>query len=382
MSVDFFADSLQVGKCERGAIVTRCNCRTSFFAAEASPRTPVVTATASDDVTEGRTIGHEVTPRSVAVYFECAIVFIGTIGTAANAIILYAMVASNQHRKQVLIFNQNAQDLFSSVFLVITYGAKLGNVPLVGWFGYWWCKWLVSENILWCGILASKVNLILVTIERYLKVTSPGFSKRMLRSWRIYIAAAFSWIFGFALSIGITLTTTDVLDGICYAYVLWNSRASQLAYGIFYFLFFFLIMIAIFIFCYVRILILIRKQAQVMATHTAAGSSVRTNQVQSNIIKTMIIVSAFYAISEMPMEVYYLILNIDNTITLLESGYYTSLFISFLYICTNPFVYAAKFDPVKRILVSWIPCKKTPEQPTESFNTRPVSTARAQQERY
>jgi len=132
----------------------------------------------------------------------------------------------------------------------------------------------------------------------------------------------------------------------------------------------------------VRILILIRKQAQVMATHTAAGSSVRTNQVQSNIIKTMIIVSAFYAISEMPMEVYYLILNIDNTITLLESGYYTSLFISFLYICTNPFVYAAKFDPVKRILVSWIPCKKTPEQPTESFNTRPVSTARAQQERY
>ena len=44
-------------------------------------------------------------------YFECAVIFIGVVGTAANGLILYAMVASKQHTKYVLVFNQNALDL-------------------------------------------------------------------------------------------------------------------------------------------------------------------------------------------------------------------------------------------------------------------------------
>jgi len=37
-----------------------------------------------------------------------------------------------------------------------------------------------------------------------------------------------------------------------------------------------------------------------------------------------------------------------------------------LSICTNPFIYATKFDPVRRILENLIPCKKTPVQPIET----------------
>ena len=36
-------------------------------------------------------------------------------------------------------------------------------------------------------------------------------------------------------------------------------------------------------------------------------------------------------------------------------------FLRFLYICANPFIYATKFDPVRRILKGLIPCKKVPE---------------------
>jgi len=35
-----------------------------------------------------------------------------------------------------MIFNQNALDLFSSILLIATYGAKLANIPLVGSVGY------------------------------------------------------------------------------------------------------------------------------------------------------------------------------------------------------------------------------------------------------
>jgi len=38
---------------------------------------------------------------------------------------------------------------------------------------------------------------------------------------------------------------------------------------------------------------------------------------------------------------------------------YAAMSVSYLYNCINPFIYAIKFDPVKRILLRLIPCKKT-----------------------
>jgi len=50
------------------------------------------------------------------VYFEIAVVIIGVLGTVANGLVVYALVASKQHRKHALIVNQNALDLYSSTF--------------------------------------------------------------------------------------------------------------------------------------------------------------------------------------------------------------------------------------------------------------------------
>ena len=71
-------------------------------------------------------------------------IVVGVVGTAANALILYAMVASGEHRKHVLIFNQNALDLVSCFCLVVTYAVKLGNVDLNGAHGYWLCVMILS----------------------------------------------------------------------------------------------------------------------------------------------------------------------------------------------------------------------------------------------
>jgi len=61
--------------------------------------------------------------------------------------------------------------------------------------------------------------------------------------------------------------------------------------------------------------------------------------------------------------------------SMLVSGYYVSLFITFLYVCTNPFVYATKFEPVKKVLLRMIPWKNTSQQVGESvkIGTRPVT---------
>ena len=177
----------------------------------------------------------------------------------------------------------------------------------------------------------------------------------------IYSALALAWISGIVHVMPLTFSTNGVIDGVCYGYVMWESRAAQMGYGIFYFLSYYTFELLTFIFCYGHILIAIRRQAKVMAGHNVVGSSTtqaQSNQIQSSVIKTMILVSALYAISDLPINVYYLMLNIHANLTLLDSGYYVLLIISYIYFCTNPFIYAMKFYPVKVILLRLIPCKK------------------------
>ena len=84
----------------------------------------------------------------IEFYFQCVIVVMGVVGTAANALILYALLASNQHKKHALIVNQNALDLFSSFFTVVSYSIKLCNIQLTGSLGYWLCILILSDSLI------------------------------------------------------------------------------------------------------------------------------------------------------------------------------------------------------------------------------------------
>jgi len=277
--------------------------------------------------------------RGAAVYFECAVLIIGVVGTAANGLVLYALVASKQHKKHALITNQNALDLYSCLFLIITYGMKLFNIRLKGSVGYWLCMLLFSENLLWCGVYGSFVNLTVITIERYLKVVHSVWSKKNVRNWMIYAIMAFVWISSFVHQMAVAFESSAVVRGTCLGYIVWKNPLSGVIYGVFYFIAAYVIVLVIFIFCYGKILIAIRRQARVMASHNTAGSSTaaqtQSHQIQSNIIKTMILVSAFYAIAWLPENIYFLLMSLNLNLTFLDSGYYSVLFIAFLYICAN-----------------------------------------------
>jgi len=147
----------------------------------------VVMTTAQGEMSQ-TTGGNGVTSsssRGAAVYFQSAVLIIGVIGTAANGLVLYALVASKQHQKHVMIVNQNALDLYSCIFLIVTYGLKLFNVRLSGSLGYWLCMLILNENLLWCGVYGSFCNLTVIAVERYLKVVHPVWCQNHLRKWMI-----------------------------------------------------------------------------------------------------------------------------------------------------------------------------------------------------
>jgi len=305
--------------------------------------------------------------RGIAFYFQCAVVVIGVVGMAANALILYALVASEEHKKHMLIFNQNLLDCFTCLLLISSYSLKLRNIYLTGLGGYWLCMLFTSENLLWCSIDAAKTNLMIITIERYLKVVYPTWSKKKVGKWVLYSAMAFAWISGFANMFSVTLATSDVIDGVCYAYAFWLSPTAHKVYVIWSAVSYYVVLLLIFIFCYWRILVVIRRQASVMAGHGASATTqVQSQQIQTNVIKTMVPVCAVYAIADFPLQAFGLLHGFAANIARPEAGYYATLFLSFFYICANPFIYAVKFDPVKRVLLRLIPVCQTSVQSAES----------------
>jgi len=182
-----------------------------------------------------------------------------------------------------------------------------------------------------------------------------------------YLLSALPWILSFLYNMTVTFQTSAVIDGVCHAFIVWDSRIVQMIYALFYFLAFYPFMLLIFVVCYGRILVAIRRQAAVMAGHVTAGTAVQQtaaqiqeNKIQSNVIKTMIVVCAFYAVGWLPENVYYLLTNFETDFTMLQSGYYAVMFIAFLNICANPFIYAAKFNPVKQKLLMLVPCTVSP----------------------
>jgi len=120
----------------------------------------VMTTDTLSDVTRATSVHIAMTSssRGMEFYFQCAVVFIGIVGTAANALVLYGLFASDQHKKLVLIVNQNALDFISSLLLVITYALKLCNFYLTGSGGYWLCQVLLNEGLIWCAIIGSKTK--------------------------------------------------------------------------------------------------------------------------------------------------------------------------------------------------------------------------------
>jgi len=315
----------------------------------------------TDDVDETQTATANTMTSSSSIdaqfYFFCAVVIMGVVGTAGNALILYALMAAKQHKKHPLIVNQNVLDLFGSFFLVVSYAVKLCDIRYVGALGYWLCVTLYSEVLVAYGTYGSRINIAAVTVERYLKVVHSTWSKKKLRSWMINSTMAFSWLMPIAVLTPVLLTTSGVEDGVCFDFG-YASKDMTFVYMVWYLLSFYVIIFTIFIVCYGHMLVAIRRQAKVMAAYSAAGlntSQTQSNEMQINVIKTMILVCALYILSHIPQAVVYVDLIVGSNLLVHGSVYDVSRIIQFLYVTANPFVYAVKFDPVRKVLKDMIP---------------------------
>ena len=124
--------------------------------------------------------------------FRGIIIIIGVVGILANGLVLSALAASKEIKKElfnVLFVNQMSFDLYSSIMLVIIFSTKMFPVvPLSGTLGYWLCVLFYGETILWFGLNGSMLNMAAIAVERYVKIVFSSWYKERFRPWMVYCA--------------------------------------------------------------------------------------------------------------------------------------------------------------------------------------------------
>lgn len=259
----------------------------------------------------------------------------------------------------VLLINQLVIDLLTCLALVVTYGTILSRIELSsGTLGYWLCSILISEQCLWICMDASIISMTVITIERYIKIVHSIWHKNHSKPWIAKTACAFCWLSGLAWNFAPYALTTVVIDGQCLPLTMWSSERAQSIFGYGIVLYHFHFPMVVFVFCFTRIIQVIRRQNRILHRQNPASSSVsavasQTRQAsshrQSNIIRTIILLTGFLAITSLPVNAYYLYLTGSKSIPVNEL-WYPIVFVALFNPCANPLIFIFSYDNVRRFL--------------------------------
>lgn len=293
------------------------------------------------------------------LFSSCTIV-IGLIGIVTNAIVLKILLLKNLRRQNVNIFitNQVLLDLFSSVLLVITYSLKLAAVPLEGTLGLFLCTVFMSDMIIYIAVTGSIIGLVLIAAERFFMIIHPIFYRSHVRRQLLIGLSAIPWIEGTVNNLPVFFTSV-VTDGVCYSNYIWPSRESQMTYSFSIIVLTFFIPLALLVFFYGSVLYVVKKRSKLfpkdsVGEESSRNSHARPNRSELNVISTMIIVSLAFVACWFPSQVWYLISVSFQDLVVSGTVYTASLFLIFLNLIVNPFIYAAKLEPVRKTLKSWM----------------------------
>jgi 7 transmembrane receptor (rhodopsin family) len=162
-----------------------------------------------------------------------------------------------------------------------------------------------------------------------------------------------------------------VIDGQCnfgYTYI---SDLAKSLYGLWYFFSYFCVIISIFVYCYGRIIAVVRRQtlaftAQHINNQPAKAVELRALRTQTNTIMTTITISVLFVVCWLPADTYSLIAFTTNVnLAFVAEIYYVTVFVAFFNVCLNPFIYAAKYELVRRYWLKLVPWRSNSISPSQ-----------------
>ena len=270
---------------------------------------------------------------------------IGTLALVGNGLVCVIFLTQRKSFRSVtniLILNQTIIDLFNAfIFLILRLSPSINELPQT-LLGDVICRLWVSEYIMWSLFIASTMNLVLMSLERYFATCYPMKHRFHFTSRKAKIGMVFSWLWGFVYQL-YWLIIRDFKGGICG--VGWSSPTLQKVIGVFLFLLEYLLPLGIMTFAYVSIILILRRRG--------ADGRIISNTFQRakrNVTFTLCLVFFFYIVCWTPTEITYLLYNLGYPY---DFGSYTHMILTvmvLLNMSVNPVIYTIKYEQFQRHL--------------------------------
>ena len=141
-------------------------------------------------------------------------------GFIANLAMLISLLMYRQATKKttnIFIFNQTVLDLVASfvqaakrILMMSGYlNVKTGVLRMLT------CLLIESDAITSSIIYGAVYGLVVITVERYVKIVHSVAHRNHYRRWMTYVGVATPWLIGLFTSALPSLTTAHFIDGVC-----------------------------------------------------------------------------------------------------------------------------------------------------------------------
>ena len=316
-----------------------------------------------------------------------ATIIIAVVGCLANAYVLLALLLSKNSRASninIFITHQTILDLTSCAFLfmslvleTVDYAETDSSLALfVCWF-------FGAHAITTTAGNASVGGLMIITIERYVKIVHSVAYRNHYRPWMTRCGVIFPWIFGICTGFIPIVATSKVVRGRCNLGSYYINDWIAEIWNIAKFILLYLGPLFVFIFGYWKILMVIRRQKKLVGLSQLQGTSSgavtaqqkRSRRTEMNIIRTVILVSVSFALCFVCIRTYSILTGFRVT-PAIGSLYLLFSVFSYSNSCLNPFIYATQYEIVR----SWwkvIICRLVRRQHVEEVSmAQPVAPDR------
>ncbi|XP_077984700.1 histamine H2 receptor-like [Glandiceps talaboti] len=278
-----------------------------------------------------------------SVLFGC----IGIIGVLGNSLVclVFLKVPKLRTLTNYLIVHQAIIDLSTSVLIVVYYLSPQFTYTSDSLGGEIICRVWKSNYLVWCCFLASSLNLVIITLERYYAIVYPLHHATVFTNTRVAMMLVTEWIIALIFK-SFNLYVQYYSQGHCMPIKQWSSPTFGKFVGISNAFAQYFIPLIVMSVAYIRCIVVL-KQKSLADVHTCQSlENAPTDSLKRarlNVLKMLILVFLAYALCWGPNQVVFFAFCMGVPLDFGSSLYHTTVVLGYINSSINPFIYALKY---------------------------------------
>ena len=317
-------------------------------------------------------------PQTISTVTKVLLCLSASVGCAANMFVILATMSSKSFRGKLSVMfltHQTLTDLLSSAAMLLSHVLMSLIADISGIGGRIFCRLVWSEVFIYCGLIASALNMIALSAERYMMIVYPVTHRRYVTKTRVVYVIAAMWVASVVLNIPLVWASSLMDNHQCYYSFFLDSMTAHQVYISMWHISSFLVPVCVTIYAYGHMFVVIRNKVikvqpvnhQMPATNAATEGTqprlvlnpciTKISRSQVNLAATAGIITAVFVLTWSPNQIYGILHSLGASLDYTDSLYPFTLLLVQINSCVNPFIYMFKLTEFRRISLKFLKCK-------------------------